>query len=216
MRAMPRCHAALSPFRDFSIRWVGALPASRQGRVSCSPAPGACPLCRLMASAAHRALRACIRMLLHRALAPGTVLDISDALAPKYARSPCPIASAKRLWDSLRGVRGGSFSPCPIDGTLVVEACICRANRLTSRSSMFWAYAGSVRPQAAVAKAPALSPLRTQRSAVGGLQMGKGIEFPAVSALLLVPKLKANARMCAYRHAFSRASMCLRHACWHA
>ena len=125
-------------------------------------------------------------------------------------------ASAKRLWDSLRGVRGGSFSPCPIDGILVVEACICRANRLTSRSPMFWAYAGSVRPQAAVAKAPALSPLRTQRSAVGGLQMGKGIEFPAVSALLLVPKLKAHARMCAYRHAFSRASMCLRHACWHA
>merc|ERR1712216_336916 len=41
---------------------------------------------------------------------------------------------------------------------------------------------GSVRPQAAVAKAPALSPLRTQRSAVVGLQMGKGIEFPAVDA----------------------------------
>lgn len=41
---------------------------------------------------------------------------------------------------------------------------------------------GSVRPQAAVAKAPALSPLRTQRSAVGALQMGKGIEFPAVDA----------------------------------
>ena len=106
MRAMPRCHAALSPFRDFSIRWVGALPASRQGRVSCSPAPGACPLCRLMASAAHRALRACIRMLLHRALAPGTVLDISDALAPKYARSLCPICVGQTLVGLATGREG--------------------------------------------------------------------------------------------------------------
>lgn len=40
--------------------------------------------------------------------------------------------------------------------------------------------AGSVRPQAAVAKAPAFAALRSQRSAVGALQMGKGIDFPQV------------------------------------
>jgi hypothetical protein len=72
---------------------------------------------------------------------------------------------------------------------------------------------GFVRPQAAVAKAPAFAALRSQRSAVGALQMGKGIDFPQVIEQLRALHLR---RMLPCVHAHLHADPLARvHLCVH-